>query len=75
MPFKNPLGGFKADEKEYEKYKGKKGSEVYWRLMENVVQSLVDKGFIIRHFHPAYVLINFKLAAKPICDSIFFFSY
>jgi hypothetical protein len=52
------LGAFKSNKKEYEKYKGKKGSEVYWKLMENVVESLVKRRFIRRHVHPAYVLIT-----------------
>src|SRR5712692_6985547 len=52
------LGAFKSDKKEYEKYKGRKGSQVYWRLMENVVESLVNRRFIRRHVHPAYVLIT-----------------
>lgn len=52
------LGGFKSNRKEYQKYKGRKGSLVYWKLMEKVVDSLVRRRFIRRHPHPAYVLIT-----------------
>jgi hypothetical protein len=52
MPFdKTPLGGFKGNEMEYERYRGRKGSEVYWRLIENIVESLENRGFIRRHIH------------------------
>lgn len=52
------LGAYKSDPKEYERYKGKKGSEIYWKMMENVVDSLESRNFITRHVHPAYVLIT-----------------
>ena len=36
---KSPLRGFKGDETEYKRYVGRRGSEIYWRLIENVVES------------------------------------
>jgi len=55
---KTPLRAFKADEEEYQRYIGRRGSEIYWRLIENVVEALENRGFITRHIHPAYVLIT-----------------
>lgn len=39
-----PLGGFKGNKPEYRKYKGMKGSMVYWEMMETVVEGLVTRG-------------------------------
>ncbi len=52
------LGAYKSNPKEYENYKGRKGSDVYWKMMENVVDSLEARNFITRHIHPAYILIT-----------------
>jgi hypothetical protein len=52
------LAAFKSDKNEYQKYKGRKGSQLYWILIEKIVDSLVRRRFIRRHYHPAYVLIT-----------------
>jgi hypothetical protein len=54
---KASLGGFKEKE-QYEKYVEKKGSDVYWRLVENVVNSLVSQNFIKRAQNKAEVMIR-----------------
>ncbi|MFZ0740499.1 MAG: hypothetical protein WAM54_02795 [Nitrososphaeraceae archaeon] len=52
------LGAYQNNSKEYENYKGRNGSDVYWKMMENVVDSLEGRSFITRYIHPAYILIT-----------------
>ena len=52
------LGAYQSNPNEYENYRGRKGNEAYWKMMENVVDSLEDRCFITRHIHPAYILIT-----------------
>jgi hypothetical protein len=42
------LGAYQNNLKEYENYKGRKGNDVYWKMMENVVDSLEGRRFITR---------------------------
>lgn len=52
------LGGFKGDKKQLENYIGKRGSDAYWCLVENVVDSLVNRNFIKRAENRAEVMIR-----------------
>jgi hypothetical protein len=52
------LGAYQSNPNEYENYRGRKGNEAYWKMMENVVDSLEGRRFITRHIHPAYILIS-----------------
>lgn len=52
------LGGFRGDKKQFENYVGKKGSRDYSNLIDMVVDSLVDKGFVRRAVNPAEITIT-----------------
>jgi hypothetical protein len=52
------LGGFRGDKKQFENYVGKRGSKVYSDLIDMVVDSLVDKGFVRRAVNPAEIMIT-----------------
>jgi len=52
------LGGFRGDKKQFENYIAKKGSRDYSNLIDMVVDSLVDKGFVKRAVNPAEITIT-----------------
>ena len=54
------LGGFRGDKKQFENYVGKKGGKDYSDLIDMVVDSLVDRGFVRRAVNPSEIMITQK---------------
>ena len=52
------LEGFRGDKKQFENYVGKRGSKVYSDLIDMIVDSLVDKGFVRRAVNTAEIMIT-----------------
>ena len=52
------LGGFRGDKKQFENYVGRSGSKVYSDLIDMIVDSLVDRGFVRRAVNPDEIMIT-----------------
>ena len=52
------LGAFRGDKKQFEDYVRKRGSRDYSNLIDMVVDSLVDRGFVRRAVNPAEIMIT-----------------
>ena len=52
------LGAFRGDKKQFEDYVRKRGSRDYSNLIDMVVDSLVDKGFVRCAVNPAEIMIT-----------------
>ena len=54
------LGGFRGDKKQFKNYVGKNVSKDYSNLIDMIVDSLVDRGFVRRTINPAEIMITQK---------------
>lgn len=61
------LGGFRGDKKQFKNYVGKNVSKDYSNLIDMVVDSLVDRGFVRRTINPAEIMITQK--GVDICNT------